>query len=227
MGPNYADFLEYINSTPVPRDEIEHFRATWARKYVDDPAYRPIVSFSRIPKSDGVDTFFAKTIRSPGTIPNALTLIRKDFVTPPEEPSPSQSLWQPKSQGRRGDDGDDGRKNFKGPPDFIWLLDLRSDLNGFKDTTHGGVLCALMDEALSICVEIHRQQTMGRRSNLYTAYLTTHYRAPVMNPSTVVVKSRLERRQGRKWFLVGSLEDEQGRVLTEANGLWVAAREKL
>ncbi|KIW30032.1 uncharacterized protein PV07_05811 [Cladophialophora immunda] len=224
MGPDWVDFLEYINSTPVPRDEIEHFQATWARRYVDNPAYKPIVTFSRIPKSDGVDTFFAKTIRSPSTVPNALMLIRKDFVTPAEEPSPPPPQQQQQQHKGRNRDG----KNDNGPPpDCIWLLDLRSDLNGFKDTTHGGVLCALMDEALSICVEIHRQQTMGRRSNLYTAYLTTSYRAPVINPCTVAVKTRLERREGRKWFLTGRLEDEQGKVLTEANGLWVAAKEKL
>ncbi|OAP61904.1 hypothetical protein AYL99_04107 [Fonsecaea erecta] len=226
MGPTYADFLQYIKSTPVPRDEIEHFQATWARKYVDDPAYKPIVSFSRVSKSEGVDTFFAKTIRSPSTIPNALTLIRKDYVTPPEEPAPSQ----PTGKGRPDDDNKQKNSNDNGPPppaDFIWLLDLRSDLNGFKDTTHGGVLCSLMDEALSICVEIHRQQMMGMRSNLYTAYLTTIYRAPVITPCTVAVKARLERREGRKWFLTGALEDEQGKILTEANGLWIAAREKL
>ncbi|KIW80372.1 hypothetical protein Z517_06987 [Fonsecaea pedrosoi CBS 271.37] len=214
MGPDWTDFLAYITSTPVPPDEIEHFRTTWATKYIDDPAYKPVVTFSRIPKSEGVDTFFAKTIRSASTVPNALTLIRKNFVTPPEEP-------QSAAKGNRDDAAPPP------PPDCIWLLDLRSDLNGFKDTTHGGVLCALMDEALSICVEIHRQQTMGMRSNLYTAYLTTNYRAPVINPCTVVIKTRLERREGRKWFLVGSLEDEQGRVLTEANGLWIAAKEKL
>ncbi|EXJ76179.1 uncharacterized protein A1O5_00687 [Cladophialophora psammophila CBS 110553] len=223
MGPDWVDFLEYINTTPVPREEIEHFRTTWARKFVDDPAYRPIVTFSRIPKSNGVDAFFAKTIRSPTTVPSALMLIRRDFVTPAEG---QQKQQQHKTHQRRNEDN-----SMNEAPDCIWLLDLRSDLNGFKDTTHGGVLCALMDEALSICVEIHRQQTtMGSSAgnlNLYTAYLTTNYRAPVLNPCTVAVKSRLERREGRKWFLTGSLEDEQGRVLTDANGLWVVAKERL
>ena len=95
-------------------------------------------------------------------------MIRKDFVTPAE--------------------GEIGRDE----PGTITLLNLGSDLNGFKNTTHGGVLCAILDEALAVCVEIHRQRLQLGKSNLYTACLVTNYRAPDLNPSTIAVKSRLD-----------------------------------
>ncbi|KAK5062590.1 hypothetical protein LTR84_004663 [Exophiala bonariae] len=111
--------------------------------------------------------------------------------------------------------------------DTITLFDIGSDLNGYTDTIHGRVLCASLDESLSVCVEIHRARSPAKPAGAYTVRLATDFRGMVNSPIVLIVKSKFEIAEGRKWFLRGTIEDENGRVLTQAEGIWVSVKEKL
>lgn len=104
------------------------------------------------------------------------------------------------------------------------------------------MLCALFDEALSFCVEINRHARTSTRETLFTVNLSVDFRAPVITSGptragqdgdlVVVLEGWLERTEGRKWTcrarVLGFEEKEEGKVYSEAKGIWVAARaEKL
>ncbi|KAL2811004.1 HotDog domain-containing protein [Aspergillus granulosus] len=111
-------------------------------------------------------------------------------------------------------------------PDMVVFLHLESDVNGLTDTAHGGVLAAILDEVIATSV-IGYKTVLGGETILYTAYLNLTYRALVETPSTVLIKAWLTKREGRKWFTEAQLVGEDGRVRTEASGMWVAAKGNL
>ncbi|KAB8277026.1 HotDog domain-containing protein [Aspergillus minisclerotigenes] len=89
---------------------------------------------------------------------------------------------------------------------------------GFVDTVHGGVLAALLDEALGLCAESTELVSKGH-TRLYTAGLEISYRSPVHVPSVVMIKTWVTKRQGRKWFLEAQVLDQEGVVKVEAKTL--------
>lgn len=218
--PSWENFLEFIQSTPPPPQTLNYFKSVdWTRLYVENSNYKAVAVLSRILKSNAGDTYFARTVSSSSTIAHWLCLVLKNFHTVAEsrtslplEPAPSISSKSPATE------------SVPERPDCIFLLQLGTDLNGFQNTIHGGVLCAILDESLSMCVEIHRQLTTDSRTMLYTARLDVNYRAPVISPACVAVKVWLQARQRRKWLMRGQVESIDGTILTEATGLWVSSQ---
>ncbi|OGM46646.1 hypothetical protein ABOM_004623 [Aspergillus bombycis] len=116
-------------------------------------------------------------------------------------------------------------------PDIVFLVHLGSGGNGFRDTVHGGVLGALLDEALGCCIESWACQvynsepaSSGTRPRLYTANLNISYRAPVESPGIIIVHAWLKSREGRKWFLDAKILGDDNRTRAEASALWVSER---
>jgi len=54
----------------------------------------------------------------------------------------------------------------------------------------------------------------------YTATLDIKFKKPIFTPAIVVCRGRVVKKQGRKAFVIGSFEDKDGVVLTEAEGVW-------
>ena len=54
----------------------------------------------------------------------------------------------------------------------------------------------------------------------YTASLDIKFKKPIFTPAIVVCRGRVVKKQGRKAFVIGSFEDKDGVVLTEAEGVW-------
>ena len=212
-----ARLLDFIGKMPVDQDAVDFFSAIpHVKPYLDSSRdLLPVPFYSRSPKVDGADTFFGETIKSPGTIPHALLLLRGDiarleykFDDPATAAAAATTTWQ---------------------PDTVALFQLGTKLNGYRDTTHGGLLASLLDEVvgytvdgLSSCAEA--EQGGASRSRLYTAYLNTMYRKPV-SPGVYAVESRLVKRDGRKWFLQGRIVGAGGVVHTEAEVLYIQSRD--
>jgi acyl-CoA thioesterase FadM len=64
----------------------------------------------------------------------------------------------------------------------------------------------------------------GPRDIHYTASMTVSYSAPVIAPSNVLVRARLVRREGRKWFTKGEIVNTEGQILTTAESMWITAK---
>ena len=217
-APKYDEFLTWVLTTPAPETEVQFFKSIpWTRDLVDNPLFKPIPTPTLLSTQDQSDNaFMAKTIRTPQGIRQWLMLLRKDFETPSESP--------------RGSSGLPSRpNNIEARPaelsDIVILLELGADLDGFGGRVHGGAVCTILDEALSLCVEYHRQRSSDSRAPLYTAQLNTTFRGSVPSPSIVMVKTWLEAKEGRKWFVIGQICDAQDHVLVHAEGLWLAEKE--
>ncbi|KAF2014326.1 hypothetical protein BU24DRAFT_423313 [Aaosphaeria arxii CBS 175.79] len=211
--PTWARYLEFVNESQPPAKDLAFFTTIpWLQPYLKPSSpYRPIPFFSRIPKSTSEDKFFSKVINTPSTVSHGLSLVLKgdNFET------------------RIADfaDGKNGESATE-EADFVYLVQLGSDLSGFEDTAHGGVLGALFDESMGACLERFRQTVEGRETLLFTANLSVSYRAPVDVPAVYAIKIWVERREGRKWFVKGELVGEDGKVKADAKALWISAKAK-
>lgn len=201
---------------PVPSNSLEHFRAIeWTNAYMQDPAYRPISSFSRTTKPDGEDYFFGETVNNEETIPHYVCLQLKKFETPVVTKATPQQMM---ITGKRA------LATPPGQPDCIFLLRIgERGLDGHPYTLHGGMACAILDETMGFNAVLHNYNLDGpkRRNMLYTANLNTTYRAPLATPGEIIVRTWLEKREGRKWTFQGQIIDKNGIVCTDAEGLWV------
>lgn len=215
----FSQFVTWLESQSAPESEVRFFRETpWTRKLVDNPLFRAVPCPTRlITPGTSHNSFIAKTINSPSSINHWLMLVRKQFNAP-------------KEASRGGLGLSSSAPNTATYPieaaEFVFLLEVRQDLDGFAGKVQGGVLCAILDEALSLCVEYHRQSTSRSRSPLYTAQLNTTFKRGVDSPGLLVVKSWLVAKEGRKWLVKGQICDEHDHVLTQAEGLWIEANQE-
>ncbi|KIV94084.1 hypothetical protein PV10_05240 [Exophiala mesophila] len=212
------DFVPWLAAQSAPEKDVQFFQRTpWTRKLIENPLFRAVPCPTRlITPGTSHNAFIAKTINKPSCVQHWLMLTRKQFSTPKEvaRGTLAQSRFSPNAETYNIDDSE-----------FIMLLDVGEDLDGFAGRVQGGVLCAILDEALSICVEYHRQASSSSRAPLYTVQLNTTFRDGVNTPGLIAVKSWIVAKEGRKWLIRGQICDAQGHVLTQAEGIWVSAAE--
>ena len=215
------NFFEFMTTTPVSQTDLDYFETIpHLRHYLHDPAYdvTPFVSVFKKPHSPSMDLFFAKTIRSPDTVPHCLMLLKKGGL---ERQWTLPELTAEKANTKS--------RPFPAPEiaEVTILFDLREGMNGFANTAHGGSMCALLDETLGMCAEVHRQiQDPEAKTNLYTAQLNTSFLAPVVTPNVVRIKAWLVGAEGRKWRLRAQMDDGHGKPLMETESLWISSREQ-
>ncbi|OQD78555.1 hypothetical protein PENDEC_c001G03134 [Penicillium decumbens] len=195
---------------------IDHFRSNqWANNLLSSEDYTPVPTDSRrFNPSIGENGFFANTLATPTTIPHVLTLQRRHIASPQSEPP----TWLPAT---KQDAAASAKPTLSATPaDIIMIYDIGSpDLSGHRSTVHGGVVAALIDEAMSLAVAAHTSASApqtslsddDRRGNMFTMQLDVRYRKRVNNPALLVVRSKVIARVGRKfWVRAQALqEDEQ------------------
>lgn len=181
------------------------------RRWVDTPGYSAIGTTARIPRTDGENDLFAITLKSLSTIPHWLLVVHDEAVAPLKQDSHSSTRTLPYSGNAE-------------QPNMVLLVNLEQGTNGFRGVAHGGLLCALLDESLSYCVEFARQARTKAREPLYTANLNIDFRQPVRTPGPVAIKCWTSRSEGRKYWLEAQIEDANGRVCVQAKGLWIHPR---
>jgi len=101
-------------------------------------------------------------------------------------------------------------------PECVMLFSLGGGLNGFKDTLHGGINATLLDTLLGSAVVLRDDG-----ASYMTRKLDVTYERPVKTPGVLMGRAWCEKLEGRKMWMKGRLEDEHGRTLTSAEGLWI------
>lgn len=222
QAPPYADWRAWCLSEPAPAEEVEYFKGVpWANKLIEHSNFQPVPTPSRLPEAGtSNNAFFWKTLAPSASIPspivNWLLLMKKGLKIPPEAPKGTI--------GRNAGSGDSLPTRPVAEADCVLLLNLGADLDGFGGVAHGGSLCAILDEFISLVVELHRQSVTDDRGSLFTVRLSTVFRGPCPTPGNVLVKGWLEAWEGRKWLLKAQICDEKENVLTEGEGIWVSAK---
>ncbi|CDO72697.1 hypothetical protein BN946_scf184985.g117 [Trametes cinnabarina] len=92
-------------------------------------------------------------------------------------------------------------------------------LCGHEGVIHGGLLATLLDESLARVALLNLPEKVG-----VTANLNINYKAPTRADQFIVIKVKLDEAKGRKARVSGTVEDMEGRVLVEANALFVQPR---
>ncbi|KAI1631301.1 Thioesterase/thiol ester dehydrase-isomerase [Biscogniauxia mediterranea] len=117
------------------------------------------------------------------------------------------------------------------------VLELRDGLRGFNGTVHGGLTCAIMDEAMGTL--LFQNDLLGREAEAkglvpagaaakgrfpaaVTAEMNVRYRRPLPTPQIVLVTASLERVEGRKTHMRVVVEDKEGREYASCTGTFIA-----
>lgn len=97
---------------------------------------------------------------------------------------------------------------------------------GHPTVVHGGVSTALLDESLSFLLHMYQVRVAGDtpKNSTFTVNLNVNFRAAVPAPGQVVLECRLLRVEGRKYYVKGTIRDMAGKILVEAEGLWLSMR---
>jgi len=216
-------YIKFLSQYQPPAAASRHFASIpWTNKWLTSPAYNVMPFWSRHAKSSGEDYFFAKTINTAKTIPHMVALGLKDLITPePSDRAPEVGSGSPQAIATTGGTAVSGQS-----PELVCLIQLgERDLDGHPGVIHGGVICALLDDTMSVVLALHLNNVTPRPSgSVFTANLNTNFRAPVQTPATVIIKCWLVRRDTRKWLITAQIEDQNGRALAEANAIWVVVQ---
>ena len=99
---------------------------------------------------------------------------------------------------------------------LVAFYHLGCSLEGHAGILHGGIAAVLLDEVMGrSCFPLLANQIA------VTANLNLNYRAPVVLSSYVVVRGVTQSVRGNKAIVKGSIESPDGKLLVEAEGLWI------
>ncbi|APA14793.1 hypothetical protein SS1G_06814 [Sclerotinia sclerotiorum 1980 UF-70] len=101
--------------------------------------------------------------------------------------------------------------------EVLCLMSLGTHVNGHIDTAHGGFIAAMLDDMIGCVAESSR----AKDENTLTAYLNTTYKKRIETPGVVLGRSWVERREGRKLFGKGTIENGEGVVLATGDALFI------
>lgn len=107
------------------------------------------------------------------------------------------------------------------------FLTLGSGLNGYPSVCHGGLVMTILDEVISHLVPINQDRGTIPSGAHMTAYLNTNFIKPVSTPATILTRARFTKVEGRKYFMRGTVEDENGIILAQADALFVLLKSSL
>ncbi|CZT40274.1 uncharacterized protein RSE6_00141 [Rhynchosporium secalis] len=187
---------------PCPPSLKTHFDdIPWTKQYVSDPALQPYTTAARIPETETTaNTFCAVTLQTKDTIPAW------------------QSWWRPASESLSSVGSETAKEDV--PMKYgesIALLTFSGGLNGHPDTLHGGLLSVVLDELIGNVAEYERPHD----KSTMTAYLKVDYKRPIRTPGTVVVRTWVEKMQGRKIWGRGEVLDKDGYVCSIGEALFL------
>ncbi|KAA8899399.1 HotDog domain-containing protein [Sphaerosporella brunnea] len=105
------------------------------------------------------------------------------------------------------------------PAGTILFVSLGDGMNGHPGVLHGGIVATIMDMALCIAID--------ESVPAFTAWLKLGYKKPTPAPGVLMAKCWVARKEGRKWFINGSLENGSGTVYAEAECLYVEVKQAM
>ncbi|KAK7935771.1 hypothetical protein PG985_001266 [Apiospora marii] len=189
----------YEHDTETP--EFHYFNSIpWCAQHLRGTNLIARPPSSRTVQPSGENLLFGRTLNTAETIPAMLEIFSN---------SPRAA----------GGDEDNNNSTTAGLIDNLkWLLALGQGVNGYPATLHGGIVAAVLDEAIGGLIPVNRERRLIPEGDHFTAYLNTQYRRPV--PTTagaLLVRARLVRADVArgKFFAEATLEDDQGRALLD------------
>lgn len=182
-----------------PDDEVNHFRSIpWCAKHLEAPDLVATPVFSRVPGPRFHDALLSQTLRTQDTIV-------------------AFACFYPRPRSER--------EVLPALKAFVTLGNL---VSGYPGVSHGGVTMTLLDEALSLLAPGSRWRAYREGvPGVVTAYLNAKFVREVRLPGTYMISVWLRKAEGRKMFVEGVMEDENGQEVARADALFLQMRQKL
>jgi hypothetical protein len=108
-------------------------RIPWCNALINDPAWTPTRTASRVPKASSEDSFFAETLGTDRTIRHCLTLRRSEAK--------------------------DADVQFE---EVRTIMELGDGLNGHPRICHGGFVATMLDEVCGVLITLNLEGKMRR-----------------------------------------------------------------
>ena len=110
---------------------------------------------------------------------------------------------------------------------FQSLIAVENGTTGFPGYCHGGVIALIFDEVTGMHVVSQRRPGTPGDKSWRTGSLNVSYLRPVPAPSTILIKSKIRRVQGRKTFISACMMDQLGIMMAKADALYISIKGKL
>ena len=94
------------------------------------------------------------------------------------------------------------------------FFSLGDGMNGHEGILHGGIVSTCLDIGMAVPIN----------ASAFTAFLKIDFKQPLLTPNIVVCRARLTKREGRKFWIEGTLEDGHGTVYATGECLYVRAK---
>ena len=96
-------------------------------------------------------------------------------------------------------------------------------LNGHANLLHGGVIATMLDTVMGNCVNLEALEG----TPYFTVALNITYKKTITAPGTILGRSWIIKKDGRKMWVHGVLESSGGQVCASAEGMWLMQKAKL
>ncbi|KAK4193721.1 HotDog domain-containing protein [Podospora australis] len=204
QGPAVKPHSAPENHNQPVQDPLAHFKAIpWCANILADPSILETIVVDRRPLPSGESNFVRKVMNTNTTVRACISFFQ------PLSPSSPKALIT-----TLGGVGEDPTNPFLV---FNALLDLGEDLTSYAGTMHGGLFAVLMDEVMGTAANFQVPA-----HGAYTVQFNTSFKRPIKVPQAVLVRGRVVQKKGRKLMVRGAIEDAQGNLMAEAEGLWIA-----
>lgn len=194
-----APSKESTQSQPTVDSSNIFWETPWCSNLLKDPSWiQRSIGRQFNPAHNDQDSFFARTLATPQALSSHLTLIPREH----------------------------GQHSYPRILETIKLFALGPYLSGHEFVAHGGLVATLLDETLGILIYVNEdvEQEVNPAYELkrvMTLSLNLTYRKPVPAPGVVLGRAKVGKREGRKRWINGTIEDGNGNILTEAEALFI------
>lgn len=112
--------------------------------------------------------------------------------------------------------------SFQQPPLQDYLGEIQSfyaidnGLDGYEGICHGGFLSATLDHTMAVLARAY-----PGAKNAYTKCLRIEFRKHLKTPGAVLCRAWMTKIEGRKMWVTGRIEDENGNAYLTAEGLFL------
>lgn len=189
----YAELRDSSRAQSIPSEIVSQLRQIpWCNKYLDDPAWIPLTSYSR------------------DRPPAVVAVGRRSWMGVTLQTEDTLSVWQAFYRPSIS-------KDVAG--DVHVVIVMGTGMDGHLNTAHGGLAATLLDETMGTIAGIHR--TRGKSVYTAYLHVNYKKPLPTPGPALITSKLDLSRSGGRKIFITGSLESGDGTVYNTADGLFL------
>ncbi|KAK6383056.1 hypothetical protein LTS17_003726 [Exophiala oligosperma] len=214
----------YFNSVP------------WCARLLSDKRYSTVPSRFGQPSPDTRGDFFTRTLATDNTIVACLYQERRVNGNDErlESGLESNGSTKPQQQDPRISNVEEIRA----------FLATASGVNGFPGVAHGGFVAAVIDETMGYLIKAHLRASVTEvapppgkakvtmvpltssdtTAAVMTGELTIRYKRPMPTGEVLLVRTWVEKIEGRKTYAKAVVEDGEGTVLTEGTSVFIALK---